>query len=575
MEELEAAQSAENDVYNIGSTDNFSTSSSALSPLTVPPDDFSLPSPRPPNNLETTSTVSNLSALPPSTPGSPRDSLHSSFTQGLDHDPSFEEFDDRASVNLQRSTLSTLLKKQPVAQQIGLFVYLATHTVTVQKSGTNDGMYFLMKDTSWSSSARVRKTSLSLTKFTSLLKSIPCKHKTVCLDVVHSLRPKDTMFRTRIMYPQPEIYDKVASMGEAFCIGSCMSGLTGAEAMKFIINKKKEKEKAKKIAAGIAVTDDDATASVALPVIRGVSPDPTTAPSPAPGASPGPTGSLFGRESPVTPGAPPPPPPPKPKRPPVLSRLKRAIRHKLSRTVARMAKSMAFKLPPAELKWTGDENGYEVRVSDRLDVINAMPKNTKLYLRTKRNNAWAGLKKGGSSIFSALSESVLPGLERALYNGGEGDDKKLSFFGSAVTQALAGEAAVDARLPYITGYNLYTTVEKIMTTEVQELNDNNRKENPLCPLVSQKPMKAGKNAATIFLAAIPSPPASPLTPYSVMLTDTAVHLKWAYPPFSGEEPIEYNLQARGHAKLNSSWYSVGTYAKVSPPHSERSEGERR
>jgi len=36
-------------------------------------------------------------------------------------------------------------------------------------------------------------------------------------------------------------------MGEAFCMGSCTSGLTGAEAMKFMIDarKKKSEEKAR------------------------------------------------------------------------------------------------------------------------------------------------------------------------------------------------------------------------------------------------------------------------------------------------------------------------------------------
>ena len=76
--------------------------------------------------------------------------------------------------------------------------------------------------------------------FTAMLRKIPCKSKTVCLDVVHSQKPKDTLFRTRVMYPQPDIYDKVANLGDAVCIGSCMSGLTGAAAARYMKNNEVE-----------------------------------------------------------------------------------------------------------------------------------------------------------------------------------------------------------------------------------------------------------------------------------------------------------------------------------------------
>lgn len=149
------------------------------------------------------------------------------------HDDAFEEYDTKQDIKLQRRNVSKLLQKQPAEACIAFFIYFCTHAVTVKRSGSGDGQFFLCKDSSWASSTKLRKSALSLSKLTSMLKRIPCKHKTVCLDVVHSEKPKDTLFRTRIMYPQPDIYDKIANLGEATCIGSCMSGLTGVTAMKY------------------------------------------------------------------------------------------------------------------------------------------------------------------------------------------------------------------------------------------------------------------------------------------------------------------------------------------------------
>ena len=131
-------------------------------------------------------------------------------------------------------------------------------------------------------------------------------------------------------------------------------------------------------------------------------------------------------------------------------------------------------------------------------------------------------------------------------------------------EALKGEAATDNRLPYSTAHNMYKAVAKIVQKKVEKINSINRASNPLCPLFTQMPMRGGKGIIdrTTFVCAIPSPPPTPLPPYSVKLTDSAVHLRWNNPPFSGDEPIEYNLQARGKAKLNGVWISVGTYSKI-------------
>ena len=172
-------------------------------------------------------------------------------------DTTFEEFDSKQTQRLKRLAIAASIQKQPVEARFGFFIYFCTHALTIQKSGTLDGMYFMLHDTSWNSSAQVRKSSLSLAKFCSFVKKIPCLHKTTLLDVVHLDRPKDTMFKTKIMYPQPEIYDKIATQGGTTCIGSCMSGLTGAQAMKYMMNKKKLKSKGGEVDLDVDFDDVD------------------------------------------------------------------------------------------------------------------------------------------------------------------------------------------------------------------------------------------------------------------------------------------------------------------------------
>ena len=158
----------------------------------------------------------------------------------VERDNDFEEYDTKRDIPAQRQKISKLLEQQPPENQVAFFIFYCTHVISIKKSGPSDGMYFLCSDTSWASSKKVRKSALPLVQFTAMLRKIPCKSKTVCLDVVHSQKPKDTLFRTRVMYPQPDIYDKVANLGDAVCIGSCMSGLTGAAAARYMKNNEVE-----------------------------------------------------------------------------------------------------------------------------------------------------------------------------------------------------------------------------------------------------------------------------------------------------------------------------------------------
>jgi len=81
----------------------------------------------------------------------------------------------------------------------------------------------------------------------------------------------------------------------------------------------------------------------------------------------------------------------------------------------------AFKLPPAHLEWT-EEDGYSVEVEDEWDVFYAFPRNAKAALVRKRQEAWKAALKGGKAVWEMVSEKVLPGLERALYDTSGDDD---------------------------------------------------------------------------------------------------------------------------------------------------------
>ena len=89
-----------------------------------------------------------------------------------DHDPTVEEYDHKKDIAIQRQQLGKFLMSQPPEAQVALVVYLCTHAITLKKTGTGDGMYFLTTDSSWTSTKKLRKSSISLPKFCDWLKRI-------------------------------------------------------------------------------------------------------------------------------------------------------------------------------------------------------------------------------------------------------------------------------------------------------------------------------------------------------------------------------------------------------------------
>ncbi|CAN0021311.1 unnamed protein product [Ectocarpus sp. 12 AP-2014] len=75
----------------------------------------------------------------------------------------------------------------------------------------------------------------------------------------------------------------------------------------------------------------------------------------------------------------------------------------------------------------------------------------------------------------------------------------------------------------------------------------------------QVPVIAGLSISAIARAtacASPSPPPQPRTPFPIEITRTSVRLAWDDPPFPGEPPFLYELEAKGDLRGNSTWASV-------------------
>ncbi|CAM9298189.1 unnamed protein product [Ectocarpus sp. 13 AM-2016] len=75
----------------------------------------------------------------------------------------------------------------------------------------------------------------------------------------------------------------------------------------------------------------------------------------------------------------------------------------------------------------------------------------------------------------------------------------------------------------------------------------------------QVPVIAGLSISAIARAtacASPSPPPQPQTPFPIEITRTSVRLAWDDPPFPGEPPFLYELEAKGGLRGNSTWASV-------------------
>lgn len=75
----------------------------------------------------------------------------------------------------------------------------------------------------------------------------------------------------------------------------------------------------------------------------------------------------------------------------------------------------------------------------------------------------------------------------------------------------------------------------------------------------QVPVLAGPSISLIARATVcasPSSPPSPMAPFHVGVTRTAVHLAWEDPRFPGGPPTSYEVEAKGDLRNNGRWTPV-------------------
>ena len=73
------------------------------------------------------------------------------------------------------------------------------------------------------------------------------------------------------------------------------------------------------------------------------------------------------------------------------------------------------------------------------------------------------------------------------------------------------------------------------------------------------PVLAGPSISLIARATVcasPSPPPSPMAPFHVGVTRTAVRLAWEDPRFPGGPPTSYEVEAKGNLRNNGRWTPV-------------------
>lgn len=114
------------------------------------------------------------------------------------------------------------------------FVYICTQVTCVQgrSQGSARGDYLNFCDSNYGSTHLIQKTALALKTFAKMVKELNVREKCILLDIAHVERPKNTYFRTKLVYPSVAVYDNLAKMSGAVVIGSARSGISDVQKKK-------------------------------------------------------------------------------------------------------------------------------------------------------------------------------------------------------------------------------------------------------------------------------------------------------------------------------------------------------
>ena len=328
------------------------------------------------------------------------------------------------------------------------------------------------------------------------------------VDVAHSQRPSDSLFKTMIMYPPRSLYKNLAeACGDCVVVGSCKLGpvaLTDALKTKKGPRKKDgeggaagEGVKGKKRGRGRKGSD--------------------------PGGGRGPHGTPYSADS------------------------LRRFRQLGSRGAARL-RSIRVRTPKSPLQSQVRKKDGKYVVEDEYDIVRSFPRRCRVAVTaTVKKAAWATFVKLREIVTKAgtKGEKEMSSYESAVY---EKDEAGNSLFGGFVARGLAGEAA-DDRKQRILALGLHKFLHREVGHEART--------NYGWLGYSQTPQLAACKtpgyAEECSVSATPNVPPAPLVPEAKVIKYNSIVMEWHDPEFSGAKPIRYELQCKGHAKYDNMW----------------------
>lgn len=110
-------------------------------------------------------------------------------------------------------------------QSATVLIYVSAYVGQIKSGNKGAGTFLVLANTSWRNSEQILNTAMSMDEFTAAVRELPFRDRVVVLDVVHAPFPvDDSRFRSRVLYPPPDLYAMVSRDAEAVVLGSCLLG---------------------------------------------------------------------------------------------------------------------------------------------------------------------------------------------------------------------------------------------------------------------------------------------------------------------------------------------------------------
>ncbi|CBJ48320.1 hypothetical protein Esi_0002_0051 [Ectocarpus siliculosus] len=384
-----------------------------------------------------------------------------------------------------------------------LLVYVCTHVAVISKGKGVAGTYLVATDTSWKSREQLATSAVLLQTFAAAIDRIQLRHKVLFLDVVHTER-KHEGFKTRHLYPPRNLYDSAAVLCGAVVVGSCRIGQTS---------------------------------EVDLDVLRGEAADFWAAVEPR--HNRGGKNKARARKGALASGG--------------GSGMAKGQQHEEGGM-----RACAAVYDRANYEDIMSVFGRAVRDGLKGQCV----ENTKLsrvlvvHLYDFIRREFSPFAHPRLSVAQEEAEAAGGGAGGGGVVGGNSKREKAAAKKKAAAEKKAKKEADRAEAKRRARLGAKALAEEVRQAKevamLREVEEEKRQR-------TQVPVIAGLSISAIARAtacASPSPPPQPLIPFPIEITRTSVRLAWDDPPFPGEPPFLYELEAKGDLRGNSTWASV-------------------